>query len=81
MAGEMVPGHRFVTGYLRYKPHAENPDAVAVWNKWVGADAESRVNFYRQTLKAHGKLGEVFRYHSLPDYVGELAGPIAATAL
>jgi hypothetical protein len=78
MAGEMVPGHRFVTGYLRYKPDPKNPDAVSAWNRWVGADAEAKVNFYRQTLKAYGKLGEVFRYHALGDYVNELAGPIAA---
>lgn len=78
MAGEMVPGHRFVTGYVRYKPDSKNPDMVTAWNRWVGNDAESRVNFYRQTLKAHGKLGEVFRYHNLNDYVSELAGPIAA---
>jgi hypothetical protein len=78
MAGEMVPGHRFVTGYLRYKPDPQNTDAVAAWNKWIGPDAESRVNFYRHTLKTHGKLGEVFRYHVLPDYVAELTGPLSA---
>jgi hypothetical protein len=80
MAGEMVPGHRYVTGYLRYQPDSKNPSAVSSWNQWVGADAEAKVNFYRQTLKMHGKLGEVFRYHALGDYVNELAGPMAASA-
>ncbi len=79
MAGEMVPRHRFVTGYCRYKPDAKNPAAVSVWNQWVGTDVEARVNFYRQTLKAHGKLSEVFRYHSLPDYVAELSGPVSVS--
>jgi hypothetical protein len=81
MAGEMVPGHRFVTGYCRYKPDAKNTAAVSGWNQYVGADCETRVNFYRQTLKAHGKLGEVFRYHALPDYVGALSSPMTARDL
>jgi hypothetical protein len=81
MAGEMVPGHRYVTGYSRYKPDAKNAAAVSAWNQWVGTDCEARINFYRQTLKSHGKLGEVFRYHALPDYVAELSGPIATTAV
>jgi hypothetical protein len=81
MAGEMVPGHRFVTGYSRYKPDAKDSAAVSAWNQYVGSDCETRVNYYRQTLKAHGKLGEVFRYHSLPDYVGALSSPMAPAGL
>ena len=80
MGGEMVPGHRFVSGFLRFKPDSQDADAVAAWNKWIGPDAEAKVNSYRQILKAHGKLGEVFRYHALGDYVNELAGPLAAGA-
>jgi len=71
-AGETVPGHRFVTGYCRYRPDPKDQAAVAAWNRYVGADCEARVNAWRQTLKSQGKLGELFRYHSLPDFV---AGP------
>ena len=78
MAGEMVPGHRFVTGYGRYQPNREDTDAVEAWNRYVGSDCEARVNYYRQTLKSHGKLGEVFRYHPMPEFVAEVeAGPVS----
>lgn len=77
MAGEMVPNHRFVTGYCRFQPDPSDQAAVTLWNRYVGADCEARVNFYRQTLKAHGKLGEVFRYHALPEFVAELDAPQA----
>jgi hypothetical protein len=69
MAGEMVPGHRFVTGYARYQP---DQSAVGVWNRFVGSDCEAKVNAYRQIMKTQGKLGEVFRYHALPDFVAGL---------
>lgn len=72
MAGEMVPGHRFVTGYCRYEPDHSDTAAVDAWNRYVGSDCEARVNLYRQTLKLHGKLGEVFRYHALPEFVAGL---------
>lgn len=75
MAGEMVPGHRYVVGYGRYQPDQHNSAAASAWNRYVGSDCETRANFYRQTLKSHGKLGEVFRYHSLPDYVAALDKP------
>ena len=80
MAGETVPGHRFVTGYLRHKPDPKNPDAVAAWKSGIGPDPEGRVNSYRETLKVHGKLGEIFRYCDLPEYVNELAGPMVVSA-
>ena len=80
MAGEMVPGHRFVTGYCRYKPDVKNKRAGSTWNRYVGSDCEARVAAWRHTLRLRGKLGEIFRYHSLPDYVAELSGPVSATA-
>lgn len=72
MAGEMVPGHRFVTGYCRYQPDHDDSDAVDAWHSWVGTDTEARVNLYRQTLKSHGRLGEVFRYHQLPEFIAAI---------
>lgn len=72
MAREMVPGHRFVTGYGRYQPIRHDHSAVTRWNQFVGADCEARVDSYRRTLKSHGTLGEVFRYHSLPAFIAGL---------
>ena len=66
VTGEVMPGYRLVTGYCRYEPDAEDQSAVSAWTRYVGADCEARVNYYRQTLRTHGSLGEVFRYRSLP---------------
>jgi hypothetical protein len=70
MAGETVPGHRFVTGFCRYEP-ASLPVAEK-WNRYVGTDCEPRVTFYRETLRSKGMPGEVFRYHALPDLIASL---------
>ena len=45
-----------------------------------GSDCDARVNSYRQILKSHGKLGEVFRYHALPDFVSSLDSAAAPAA-
>jgi hypothetical protein len=55
LAGETVPGHRFVTGFCRYRPDRREESAVDAWNRHIGSDCE--------TLRLHGKPGEMFRYH------------------
>ncbi|MGA2213136.1 MAG: hypothetical protein ABSH31_07650 [Bryobacteraceae bacterium] len=74
MAGDMVPGHRYVSAFGRYQPNAADPESVAAWNKHLGADVEAKVDHFRSALKAHKKLGEVFRYHHLPHFVADLKG-------
>ena len=73
MAGEMVPGHAYVHAFSQYKPDPGDAQGTDAWNKFIGADCELRLEYYRKTLKAANKLGEVFRYHSLPDYIDGLA--------
>jgi hypothetical protein len=72
MAGDTVPGHQYVGAYGRYQPDPANPAAVDAWHQHIGEDSLTRVNHYRDTLKAYGKLDEIFRYHALPKYVAEL---------
>lgn len=72
MATEMVPGHEYIQAYSRYQPDPGNPAAIDAWNQHIGQDCITRINHYRETLKKHGKLDEVFRYHSLPSYIAEL---------
>jgi hypothetical protein len=74
MAGDMVPGHQYVSAFGRYQPDASDPATVEAWNKYIGPELEARVDGYRKTLKAHKKLGEVFRYHDLPRFVAGLKG-------
>jgi hypothetical protein len=70
MAGDMVPGHQYVSGFCAYQPEAA--ETLAAWNKHIGSDAGATVDSYRARLKANNELGEVFRYHSLAEYVGRL---------
>jgi hypothetical protein len=72
MAGEMVPGHSYVSEFCQYKPDADLSSLVDSWERHIGADALERVDRYRQSLKAHHRLGEVFRYHDLETFVADL---------
>lgn len=74
MAGDMVPHHRYVSAFGRYQPGADNPAMVAAWTQHIGTDLEARIDSYREKLKAHKKLGEVFRYHNLPQFIANLRG-------
>lgn len=72
MAGDMVPNHEYVAAFGRYKP--EDPESLKAWNKYLGSDVGVKVDSYRKKLKANQKLGEVFRYHDLARFVGDLKG-------
>ena len=72
MAGDMVPNHQYVSAFGRYHPDESDPAMVAAWTKHIGTEVEARVNSYREKLKAHKKLGEVFRYHDLPRFIAAL---------
>jgi hypothetical protein len=70
MAGDMVPGHQYVDAFGVYQP--KDPATLAAWNKYIGSNAGGTIDSYRAKLKASNKLGEVFRYHNLAEYVGGL---------
>jgi hypothetical protein len=72
MAGDMYPGHRYVAEFCHYRPDADEHDLVNSWNTHIGKDAAEKVERYRRVLKAHNQLGEVFRYHDLPQFVTDL---------
>ncbi len=72
MASDMVPGHQYVAAYGTYQPDPGKPAEVDAWNQYIGQDCLARINHYRETLKTHSKLDELFRYHSLPKYIAEL---------
>ncbi|MEQ1948613.1 MAG: hypothetical protein ABL995_15590 [Bryobacteraceae bacterium] len=72
MAGDMVPGHQYVSAFGRYLPDSADQPAVAAWQKHIGTGVEAKVNEYRESLRRHKKLGEVFRYHNLPHFIASL---------
>jgi hypothetical protein len=72
MAGDMVPGHKYVSEFCRFQPDADETALVSSWAQHIGHEAGDKVDRYRQALKAHHQLGEVFRYHDLPQFVADL---------
>ncbi len=72
MAGDMVPGHQFVTAFEQFKPDEAEPSLVSAWAKQIGNDVQERVDRYRLALREHHALGEVFRYHPLSQFVADL---------
>jgi len=72
MAGDMVPGHRYVAEFCAHKPDAADSAAVDEWTKHIGSNIQAQIDQYRETLRTHGKLGEVFRFHALPDFIADL---------
>jgi hypothetical protein len=73
MAGEMVPGHKDVSEFCRFRPDADDSGLVSAWNTYIGRDAGDKIDQYRRSLEADGQLGEVFRYHDLSQFVADLA--------
>ena len=74
MAGDVVPGHSYVAEFGRFEPDPDDAEAVGAWNRHIGRDAGDLVDRYRETLAAHHRLGEVFRYHDLAGFVPSLVG-------
>jgi hypothetical protein len=72
MAGDMVPNHQYVSAFGRYQPNPADPAKAEAWNKYIGPELGVRVDKYREILKAYKKIGEVFRYHDLPQFVADL---------
>ena len=72
MASEMVPGNTNVTRFCQYQPDTSQPALVESWRRNIGTDCATRVDAYRQTLRTHSRLDEVFHYQSLSELVATL---------
>ena len=72
MASDMVPGHQYVKEFCEFAPNAAETSLANAWERHIGHDLQTRIDDYRRMLKAHHQLGEVFRYHPLPQFVGDL---------
>jgi hypothetical protein len=71
MAGDMVPGHKYVAEFCRFRPEASEPALVKAWDRHIGHDVGEKVDRYRRALTTHHMLGEVFRCHDLDEFVAE----------
>ena len=72
MAGDMYPGHKYIPLFCNYQPDPKKPEMVAAWNKYIGPNFLEKVNTYREVLRKHNQLGEVFRYKPLTELVPKL---------
>lgn len=72
MAGDVVPGHREAAEFCRFRPDAGDSDVVTSWEEHVGRDPAETIDRYRQSLRAHQQLGEIFRYHDLAQFTADL---------
>ena len=72
MASDMVPGHHYVKEFCEFAPDASETALARAWERHIGHDLQARLDEYRLALKTHHQLGEVFRCHALPTFVGEL---------
>lgn len=72
MGGEMFPGHAYVNAFSQFKPDASDQPAVDAWNKFIGADCEAKLARFRKNLKDANRMGEVFRYHPMPEFFDSL---------
>ena len=72
MAGDMYPGHKYIPLFCNYQPDKSKPEMVAAWNKNIGTGFFDKVNRYREVLRKHNKLGEVFRYKPLSELIPQL---------
>ena len=70
MAAESVPGHYYVAKFAEYQP--EDKAGCDAWNEYIGKDLKSRVESYRETLRNHQRLDEIFRYQNLAELVRSL---------
>ena len=80
MAGDMYPGHKYIPLFCNYQPDKSKPEMVAAWNKNIGSGFLDKVNRYREVLRRHNQLGEVFRYRPLSELVPRLEGQEAVAA-
>jgi hypothetical protein len=70
MRFDTTPGAPFIEPFLRYRP--ASPRLVALWDRLVRAPGETALEAYYPVIKAHGRLGDIFEYHDLPELVGRL---------
>lgn len=72
MASDMVPGHKEVAAFCRYRPEADDSDVARTWDARIGRNVAETIDRYRESFRAHRQLGEIFRYHDLAQFASDL---------
>jgi hypothetical protein len=67
MRYDTTPDAPFIMPFYQYQPDATDPGLVWLWNSQVRQPAQEALQTYYPILKQRSRLGELFRYHSLPE--------------
>ncbi|HEX4963470.1 MAG TPA: hypothetical protein VF173_21760 [Thermoanaerobaculia bacterium] len=72
MRFDTTPGAPFIETFLQYRPSPSKPRLAALWDRLVRIPGETALAVYYPVIKQHGRLGDVFEYRDLPDFVARL---------
>jgi hypothetical protein len=62
----------YITRLCQYQPDTSDPHLVERWNRILKGPCEAALQHYYDVLKQSNRIGEVFRYQSLPELVARL---------
>jgi hypothetical protein len=74
MRYDTTPDAVFIAPYYRYRPEPVDPQLMQLWQSQVQQPCELALHESYPVLKQHQRLGEIFRYQSLPALVAQLGG-------
>jgi hypothetical protein len=69
---DTTPDAPFITPYYLYQPEPADTQLVQLWQSQVEQPCAVALQEYYPVLKQHHRLGEIFRYQSLPALVAQL---------
>jgi hypothetical protein len=69
---DTTPDAPFITPYYLYQPEPADTQLVQLWQSQVQQPCAVALQDYYPVLKQHHRLGEIFRYQSLPALVAQL---------
>jgi hypothetical protein len=72
MRYDTTPGAPFIVPFYQYQPDPGQVDAGRFWDAQVRLLAQVALQEYYPVLRHYGRLGEIFRYQSLPALVAQL---------
>jgi hypothetical protein len=70
MRFDTTPGAPFIESFLQYRP--SSPRLVALWDRLVRIPGETALAVYYPVIKQHNRLGDIFEYRDLADFVARL---------
>lgn len=78
MRYDTTPNAPFITPFFEYQPAPADPGLVQLWNSQIREPTEEALENIYPILKKYNRLGEIFRYQSLPELINQLAGEVLA---